>query len=410
MNHSNGNSNQSSKRDRITSFVAKDLISNALSLIDFPLVKSHLADQQFDVVDFFAGCGGMSYGFHEVGKSSGFYKHIGAFDIDPHANATFERNFGHASYDVNLGKAKPSEIRNILHRNKTSKNLIVIGCAPCQGFSKHRKKDPMSKKDPRNHLIKKFADIAIGLDPLLIIMENVPEILSEKYKQHYEPFKKKLEARGYQITACVVNMADYGVPQKRFRALVLASKHFKPELPPVLYDEKNYSTVRDAIGYLAPLNAGEISKKDPMHQTSKHSQNTVNILKRVPKNGGSRPKGVGPACLDKVKGFSDVYGRLFWDRTSITVTARCRTPSCGRYAHPEQNRGLTVREAALLQSFPKEFVFEGPFDDKFKQIGNAVPPVFSLYLAAHTLNMIAKNRRNSNLSRIKNTEELILVQ
>ncbi|MNT22978.1 putative BsuMI modification methylase subunit YdiO [compost metagenome] len=104
---------------------------------------------------------------------------------------------------------------------------------------------------------------------------------------------------------------------------------------------------------------------------------------------------MGPACLDKVKGFYDVYGRLAWNKPAITMTARCRTPSCGRFTHPEQDRGLSIREAALLQSFPQDFIFEGPFDDKYKQIGNAVPPVFSTHLAAHVLTMMAgQNRPN----------------
>jgi DNA (cytosine-5)-methyltransferase 1 len=394
---------------KIKNFSAKGLLSSVLSTVDLKHVSSSLKGNGFDVVDFFAGCGGMSYGFHAIGEPTGLFHHAGAFDIDEHANKTFKRNYGSPSIDVDLGKAKPSEIKKIIEENRKHKQLIVIGCAPCQGFSKHRKKDPDSFNDPRNNLIRKFAQIAVELEPVLIVMENVPEILSEKYSAYYDSFKKVLEQNGYQISSAVINMADYGVPQKRQRALVLASRLFKPEIPRPLYAEANYTTVRDAIGGLPKLAIGEIHKNDPMHQTSKHSRNTVDIIKKVPKDGGFRPKGVGPACLDKVKGFSDVFGRLFWDRASITVTARCRTPSCGRYAHPEQNRGLSVREAALLQSFPKEFIFEGPFDDKFKQIGNAVPPLFSLFLAAHLLNSFSNHYKTSSVLRSRKTRELLAV-
>jgi hypothetical protein len=115
-----------------------------------------------------------------------------------------------------------------------------------------------------------------------------------------------------------------------------------------------------------------------MHETSRHRQSTLEILRRVPRDGGSRPAGVGPACLDRTKGvhggYTDVYGRLAWSGPAPTITARCRTPSCGRFTHPEQDRGLTAREAALLQTFPSDWQFSGPFDDRYKQIGNAVPP------------------------------------
>ena len=137
------------------------------------------------------------------------------------------------------------------------------------------------------------------------------------------------------------------------------------------------------------MQAGGKDPNDPMHMTSRHRKETIDILKQVPKDGGNRPRGIGPQCLDKVEGFYDVYGRLAWDKTAVTITARCRTPSCGRFVHPDQDRGLSVREAALLQGFPADFYFEGPFDDKYKQIGNAVSPIFSTALAGHVLTMLA---------------------
>ena len=375
------------------SFRALDLVANALNSVNLPLINKILKGRTFDIVDFFSGCGGTSFGFHAVGEKTCHFRHVAAFDIDKYANSTFEKNFGLKPHEIDLSVTSPIIIKKIIAKAQgpNPNPLIVIGCAPCQGFSKHRKKDPTSQRDPRNHLVAKFAEIATALKPVLIIMENVPEILSEKYKPHYEPFKRKLENEGYLIKSDVINMANYGVPQKRQRALVLASRLFCPELPQPILNETNFLTVREAIGNLPSLEVGGVCSSDPMHKTSNHKKETVNILKKVPKDGGSRPTGVGPKCLDKVKGFYDVYGRLYWDRPSITITARCRTPSCGRYAHPEQNRGLSIREAALLQGFPLGFYVEGPFDDKYKQVGNAVPPVFSTFLAAHVLQLVAKN-------------------
>lgn len=336
-------------------------------------------------VDFFAGCGGMSYGFHRAADASGMIKSVGAFDNNPHANRTYHENYGLVPSSLDLEQASVDEILSIMTSNGYERQapLIAIGCAPCQGFSSHRKKDP--RRDRRNSLVGKFASIAVGLDADIIVMENVPDLLAVKHKAHFDQFYSTVKKAGYKVNVEIVNMAEYGVPQARFRTLVLASKHYAPSLPPKVRGKGEFATVRDAISHLPPLAAGERSTIDPMHVTSNHRAETVEILKKVPHDGGSRPSGVGPKCLDRVAGFYDVYGRLSWDRPSITVTARCRTPSCGRFAHPIQDRGLSVREAALLQGFPPDFEFFGPFDEKFKQIGNAVPPLFSLRLAEHLL-------------------------
>lgn len=376
------------------------VLKDHLNYIDWLGIRKELRQQTFDFVDFFAGAGGMSYGFHKVGGETGYFRNIGAFDFDKHANKTYETNFGVTSHQLDLGNAEVSEIEEILDSKRDKKNpLIVIGCAPCQGFSSHRKKDP--RKDSRNSLVGRFAEIAVGLEADFIIMENVPDLLAKKHWHHFNAFKSVLEVAGYQVTSSIVNMAEYGVPQERHRAVVVASKHFSPTIPGPILTRDLFRTVKDAIGNLPPLKAGETSKNDPMHKTSNHRKETIEILKQVPKDGGSRPSGVGPACLDKVKGFYDVYGRLAWNKPSITMTARCRTPSCGRFTHPEQDRGLSIREAALLQSFPPDFIFEGPFDDKYKQIGNAVPPIFSTHLAAHVLTLMAGQNRKKEEENIE---------
>lgn len=261
--------------------------------------------------------------------------------------------------------------------------LVLIGCAPCQGFSSHRKKDP--RKDERNDLIACFAKIAVELQPDIVLMENVPELLHAKHWKHFTEFKRTLEAAGYTVRAQIHNAAEYGVPQERFRALVIASKSERlTHMPRPTHRPGNYRTVRDAIGHLPPLDAGHFDENDPMHITSKHRPETVRLLQAIPRDGGSRsalPDSMIKDCHRSVDGFRDVYGRLWWDRPAVSITARCRTPSCGRFTHPEQHRGLTVREAAQLQSFPSNWIFDGPFDDKYKQIGNAVAPEFAKAIA-----------------------------
>jgi DNA (cytosine-5)-methyltransferase 1 len=339
-------------------------------------------------VDFFAGCGGMSYGFHQGEVATDKVRNVGAFDIDEHANNTYAQNYGVVPSTLNLECATENQITKVMASNgyDSGHPLIVIGCAPCQGFSSHRKKD--SRLDKRNSLVGRFGEIAVALNADMIIMENVPDLLASKHEHHFKEFYDIIKRAGYHVTVKIVNMAEFGVPQARFRTLVLASKLFVPSLPPNTFSNGTFTTVRDAISHLPSLKAGETCPIDPLHVTSKHRTETVEILKQVPSDGGSRPYGIGPKCLDRVSGFYDVYGRLSWDKPSITITARCRTPSCGRFAHPEQHRGLSVREASLLQGFPPDFKFIGPFDDKFKQIGNAVPPLFSLQLAKHIFGLL----------------------
>lgn len=360
---------------------------DVLKQIDYEHIKEDIPDPEYDFVDFFCGAGGMSYGFHKMAELTGRLRWAGAIDIDKHAIDTYAHNYGHRPQNVNLGDADIEEIKRSLEL-KEGNELILIGCAPCQGFSSHRKKDHRGP-DSRNTLVGRFAEIAVELQPKMIIMENVPDLLAKKHWHHYQAFKDTVEAAGYHIAVKILGMADYGTPQSRYRTVLIAARDFIPTLPEPVLSPDQYRTVRDAIGSLPPLKAGGRDPDDPMHMTSRHRKETVDILKQVPKDGGNRPQGVGPECLDRVAGFYDVYGRLAWDKTAVTITARCRTPSCGRFVHPEQDRGLSVREAALLQGFPKDFYFEGPFDDKYKQIGNAVSPIFSTRLAGHVLTMLA---------------------
>jgi DNA (cytosine-5)-methyltransferase 1 len=330
----------------------------------------------------------MSYGFQQAATNNIKYSILGGLDVDLHANATFERMLRRPAIH--------QDVRELVNRktlNAALKTwgydpelpLVLIGCAPCQGFSSHRKKDP--RKDQRNELLAAFSEIVVMLKPSLVMMENVPEMLHRNHWQHFDAFRGQIERSGYETRARILNLASFGVPQERYRALVLASCNpGLVEMPLPLRRPSEFATVRHAIAHLPPLVAGQMCPADPMHITSKHRPETVHLLSLIPHDGGSRrslPEGVGLRCHDKVDGFRDVYGRLWWDRPAVAITARCRTPSCGRFIHPVQDRGLSVREAALLQGFPPEYQFEGPFDDKYKQIGNAVSPMFSRALAEH---------------------------
>lgn len=338
------------------------------------------------VIDLFSGCGGMSCGFSLAKTKNVAYKLLGGLDVDQHANNTYKRMLNRPALNMSARDLlTPIGLQTALNAWGYDKKapLVLIGCAPCQGFSSHRKKDP--RTDERNDLMEVFAKIAANLLPDVVVMENVPEILHTKHWAHFSAFKTILEEAGYTVRAKLHNAAEFGVPQERFRALVIASRDIsKTHLPSPTNSVANFKTVRDAIAGLPPLEAGQANLDDPMHLTSKHRPATIALLKAIPPDGGSRsslPIEMVRDCHKSVDGFRDVYGRLWWDRPSVSITARCRTPSCGRFTHPEQHRGLSVREAALLQGFPADWYFEGPFDDKYKQIGNAVPPLLGKAIA-----------------------------
>lgn len=346
-----------------------------------------------DVVDLFCGCGGLSLGFEHVGRLVDSYRLAAAFDVDRHAVETYAANLPLRPAMVDLGQAVATErdlaafCRSIPLRKGSP--LVVVGGPPCQGFSAHRKKDGRPS-DARNGLVLAFASIVRALRPDIFVFENVPEVAAKKHWDGFDQLRTMLQREGYFTRAQIHNLAGFGVPQERFRTIVMGS--LSPfRMPEPFLIKPDYRTVRDAIGALPPVLPGQRGS-DSMHYCTRHRASTIATIKKVPRNGGSRPKGVGPRCLDAVDGFRDVYGRMRWDRAANTITSYARNPASGRYVHPEQHRGLTIREAALLQGFPAAVVFEGPFDDKFVQIGNAVPPVFAAFLAAHVLGELGATR------------------
>lgn len=344
------------------------------------------------VIDMFSGCGGMSAGFHAVNSLLPAVTVRAAFDICKPANDTYEANLKIPTYrqDIRSLAARPARLQELLTRSGHTSNTptILIGCAPCQGFSSHR--NAGGQFDPRNDLFLNFIKLADAVGPDAIVMENVPELLTDRYFQYVIAAREKLESAGYFVNVSVHNMAEFGVPQERFRALILAMK--RPFMPiEGFLDRPSFRTVRDAIGNLPAVIPGEPHPSDPMHVSAGHKPSTIDVIRQVPLDGGNRPSGIGPKCLREARLrhgkeiYEDVYGRLAWSRPAITITGSSRNPASGRFVHPEQHRGLTVREASLLQGFPKDYTFTGSLDEKFTQIGNAVPPTFAAFLATSVI-------------------------
>lgn len=359
--------------------------SAAMSAVRIRINNMSNIDNEWVYADLFSGCGGLSAGFEASGQFEGIY----AADNDRWANMTYAANLSHEPEALDFLSLNTPELRqewaDKIRKSAGGRKILLAGGPPCQGFSSHVK--TRGDLRGRNQLFTRFGELAIALAPDVIMIENVADLVSARSWDLFADLRDQLESHGYSVRARIINMAQLGVPQERFRTVVLASREQTPTFPEVQNQQGSFSTVRDWIGDLVPIASGEKNDGDPMHETSKHRASTIEILKRVPKDGGSRPQGVGPACLDKTYGshggYTDVYGRLAWDSTAPTITARCRTPSCGRFTHPHQDRGLSAREAALLQTFPENWHFHGPFDDRYKQIGNAVPPLAARAFAEH---------------------------
>ncbi len=278
-----------------------------------------------------------------------------------------------------------SDIRKLLG----SKSIdLLAGCPPCQGFSSVRRLNrKRSARDPRNNLILDYLRFVKALRPKTIMLENVPAL------QDYYLFKslvKSLQELGYKIDHGIVNVADYGVPQRRKRLVLVGSLLG----PIVIAPSPNLrKTVRDIIGDMESIE----KTADPIHKiVAKHKLHIEAMIKMIPHDGGSRtnlPEKHKLECHKKLNvGFNDIYGRLKWDDVSSTITGGCLNPSKGRFLHPEQDRAITAREAALLQTFSKDYRFPTNLSkDKLALlIGNALPPEFSRIQSSNILSHLKK--------------------
>ena len=343
--------------------------------------------KQLTVIDLFAGCGGASLGFKQAG-----FKILSAVEFDHVAASTYAANNPNTKLFVN--DIRYLSAQDILDgaNTKVGNCTAVIGCPPCQGFSRHRLKGA-GQNDPRNSLPTFFGELISTIRPTCFVFENVPGILQANTSPWY-PVRDKLTNAGYKITEGIINAVDYGIPQTRRRFVAIGCRlseinvtlplktHRRPteggSLPP-------WRTVRNAIGDLSPLENGRHSSDDVLHHAPVHSEPTIRRFQCIPRDGGSRnslPVEMQLNCHRGYKGHSDVYGRLYWDRPANTLTGGCNQPSKGRYLHPDQDRAITLREAARLQGFPDSFQFIGNKQQVALQVGNALPPPLAFAIAS----------------------------
>ncbi|WP_316228738.1 DNA cytosine methyltransferase [Bradyrhizobium sp. SZCCHNR1045] len=346
---------------------------------------------KFTFVDLFSCGGGMSRGFIQQGA----FESIGAVDLEvakpthgvraTSCNATYAANIGVTPLAADLSVTSPSEISS--HFGFLPSDVdVLISCAPCTGFSQKQSRNHI-KDDARNQLVERTAVYAEAWRPKYIVVENVKELLRGRHKHHFQGLHRSLTALGYQVYAEVHDLKDFGLPQSRIRSLIIAKLGgvFRPRLQKVA----QHKTVRDAIGHLPPLVAGQADPNDPMHLCPNMNELSLQRLRAIPKDGGSwtdipEDKAflrIPSMNVKKPGSFPDIYGRLAWDRVAPTVTRECSHPGNGRYCHPEQDRLLSVREMALIQGFPSDYQFVGSLSMKYRQIGDAVPPLIARQIA-----------------------------
>jgi DNA (cytosine-5)-methyltransferase 1 len=329
---------------------------------------------EIDVVDLFCGIGGLSYGMKEIGF------HVkGGFDVDPTCEYAYVYNNEAPFFYRDVRSITKADILPLYGKNTIR---VLAGCAPCQPFSSYAFKN--KEKDPNKYdLLYEFGRLVREVKPDIVTMENVPAIQKFKLKDVLDDFKKILNEEGYQLSCNVVYCPDYGIPQTRRRLVLLASKFGEIKLIEKTHSKDQYITVEQTIGSLPPLEVGDVCPTDPLHRCRRLNDINLKRIKATPYGGSWHdwPEEIMLEChkRDSGKSFGSVYGRMKWNEPSPTITTQCTGLGNGRFGHPSQNRAISIREAALLQTFPIDYRF---FPDEktisitkaSRYIGNAVPP------------------------------------
>jgi DNA (cytosine-5)-methyltransferase 1 len=330
-------------------------------------------------IDFFCSAGGVTCGFKQAGINV-----LGGIDIDENCKETYERNNNAKFLCADISTLEKGKVAEFFNIKRYQNDLIFVGCSPCQYYSNI--KTDKSKSQKTRLLLADFLEFVEYYMPGYIFVENVPG-LDTKPGSPLAQFKSFLSENGYIYDEDVVNAKYFGVPQNR-RRYVLVATRLKKAIKLPLENRAKVNTVKNAIGdyfFFTPISAGTIDKSPFAHTSAHLAKVNLKRIKETPLDGGDRrswSKKLVLPCYKNHKGHYDVYGRMYWDKPSPTITTRFNSLSNGRYGHPEQDRAISIREGATLQSFPLDYVFYSASQNIIaKMIGNAVPPELSKRIA-----------------------------
>ena len=338
-------------------------------------------------IDLFAGCGGLTLGLKRA-----HFKVVGAIEIDDLAVETYRLNHPTVQrmWNKDIREVSGADVLSTLGLQRGELDLLA-GCPPCQGFSSMTTLNGSRKvDDPRNDLVHEYSRMVKEILPRALLLENVPGLVANPLM---DMLMEDLETLGFNVRESwkVLDAAHYGVPQRRRRLVMMSVRDGEINFAPPVAE---LMTVREAIGKLGRAgNSG-----DPLHDlTENRTLRIQKLIRAIPKDGGSRSslgKENQLKCHQKSDGFKDVYGRMSWDKPAPTITSGCQSPSKGRFIHPSEDRTISLREAAILQGFPKNYRFSMK-NGKLaaaRMIGNAVPPAFVSVQASQLRSAIAKSK------------------
>lgn len=347
------------------------------------------------VIDLFCGIGGLTHGLIRSGL-----KVLAGIDIDSTCRYAYEKNNDVRFIEADVAQLASDEIVSLYPAEAVR---ALVGCAPCQPFSKYTqryRKD--GHKGDKWRLLYSFAEKVTDILPEIVSMENVPELASEPV---FDDFRNTLADLGYHVSWSITFCPDYGVPQGRRRLVLLASRLGDIELIEPQYTPENYLTVKDSIGMLPPIRAGQSSKDDPLHAAAQLSSINIKRIKQSAPGGTWRDwdKNLQLTCHKKKSGitYPSVYGRMSWDEPAPTITTQFYGYGNGRFGHPEQDRAISLREGAMLQSFPPDYDFLPPNKIVSKKelgihIGNAVPVNLGVAIGESIRRHIEEVNQNAN--------------
>jgi len=324
--------------------------------------------KKIKAIDFFSGAGGLTKGLQLAGIDV-----FAGIDFELSCRDTYERNNKAIFIHKSITAVKTKEIKELFKQHAMKNDYTMLaGCAPCQPYSmiNTRKK----RDDNRKTLLDEFRRIINGVKPHFVLMENVSRLNEEN--QYFSKFIDMLAKNNYKFEYKVLNAKDFGVAQNRKRLFLIATRIKKLNLSFDNIQKKNHISLKDVIFHLEPIAHDKPSKKDILHRSKVLNEMNLKRIKATPLNGGLRfawNEELRLSCHKNKEAFRDNYGRLAWDKLSSTITTKFDQYCSGRFGHPEQDRALSLREGALIQTFPEDYQFYGTDYQIAKQIGNAVP-------------------------------------